>query len=201
MKTKNVKRVAQSGNNKMPNKMKRKPKTSPNDLDSLPLSERVCDGRSRSAAKAMKKFLRDAGVEGADGGERQCFGPQCINGARPYSNYCSDECGLRLATKRLETLLPKAVADFRRKQPVADQLAHKRLDEIRQKSIKHRERLQNLCAMEGQLQVWTRQAKMIKCEQEDDVNIRCANVKRIRKKFRFAKPSRSPSFFLYPGPD
>ncbi len=34
-----------------------------------------------------------------EGGQHQCFGPQCVQYSRPDSKYCSDECGLKLATK------------------------------------------------------------------------------------------------------
>ena len=30
-----------------------------------------------------------------------CYGPQCINASRPGSKYCSDQCGLKLATTRI----------------------------------------------------------------------------------------------------
>jgi COMPASS component SPP1 len=32
---------------------------------------------------------------------RQCYGPACIRAARPGSKYCSDDCGLKLATNRI----------------------------------------------------------------------------------------------------
>ena len=33
-----------------------------------------------------------------DSEPRQCYGPQCIELARDASKYCSDECGMKLAT-------------------------------------------------------------------------------------------------------
>jgi COMPASS component SPP1 len=32
---------------------------------------------------------------------RQCYGPACIQAAKQGSKYCSDECGMKLATNRI----------------------------------------------------------------------------------------------------
>lgn len=32
---------------------------------------------------------------------RQCYGPMCTKPSRPGSKYCSDACGLKLATNRI----------------------------------------------------------------------------------------------------
>ena len=33
---------------------------------------------------------------------RQCYGPNCVEPARHASKYCSDDCGLKLATRFVE---------------------------------------------------------------------------------------------------
>lgn len=30
---------------------------------------------------------------------KQCYGPGCIEAARPHSKYCSDSCGMKLAKR------------------------------------------------------------------------------------------------------
>lgn len=42
----------------------------------------------------------------------QCWGPECVNAARENSKYCSDECGIKLAHKRLATYLPVKYESF-----------------------------------------------------------------------------------------
>lgn len=37
----------------------------------------------------------------------QCQGPGCLFAARPHSKYCSEECGIQLAIRRIRTLLPE----------------------------------------------------------------------------------------------
>lgn len=39
------------------------------------------------------------GPPGDEGVALQCYGPMCVEPARSGSKYCSDECGLKLATK------------------------------------------------------------------------------------------------------
>ena len=38
---------------------------------------------------------------------RQCHGIDCINTARMSSKYCSDQCGLSLASLRIYQMLPE----------------------------------------------------------------------------------------------
>lgn len=43
---------------------------------------------------------------------RQCYGPGCINSARYGSKYCSDDCGVRLATNRIYQVLPQRIQEW-----------------------------------------------------------------------------------------
>ncbi|CAI8020698.1 CXXC-type zinc finger protein 1 [Geodia barretti] len=38
----------------------------------------------------------------------QCLGPGCVYAARPHSKYCSEECGIQLAIRRIKALLPES---------------------------------------------------------------------------------------------
>ena len=62
---------------------------------------------------------------------RHCYGPECIYAARKGSKYCSDECGVRLATNRMLEILPQRIQEWRNMPCAADHLSWKELEEIR----------------------------------------------------------------------
>lgn len=43
---------------------------------------------------------------------RQCYGPGCVNSAQYGSKYCSDECGLKLASHRIYQVLPQRIQEW-----------------------------------------------------------------------------------------
>ncbi|VDM67413.1 unnamed protein product [Strongylus vulgaris] len=51
---------------------------------------------------------------------RQCIEPDCVKQARDNSKYCSDECGIKLAKRRLLTLMPKKVEEYYGVQPESE---------------------------------------------------------------------------------
>ena len=63
----------------------------------------VCDCGCQKSRKPKQKHSEvaseEAGGEGREDEPRQCYGPGCVEMARQGSKYCSDECGLKLATK------------------------------------------------------------------------------------------------------
>lgn len=63
---------------------------------------------------------------------RHCGGPECINASRKGSKYCSDECGLRLATNRIIAILPSRIEEWQKLPCAADEMEKKELDKIRQ---------------------------------------------------------------------
>ncbi|XP_026681945.1 CXXC-type zinc finger protein 1-like [Diaphorina citri] len=42
----------------------------------------------------------------------QCVGPECVNPARDGSKYCSDSCGLKMATNRIYQVLPPRLQEW-----------------------------------------------------------------------------------------
>lgn len=61
---------------------------------------------------------------------RQCYGPTCINSARWGSKYCSDECGLKLATSRIYQVLPQRIQEWSLSPCVAEDKNKKALDQV-----------------------------------------------------------------------
>ena len=52
--------------------------------------------------------------ESSEEEEQQCLGPGCCNAARPRSRYCSEECGVALAVKRITTFMPDRREEMKR---------------------------------------------------------------------------------------
>lgn len=66
-------------------------------------------------------------------GQRHCFGTQCVNTARPQSKYCSDECGMKLATNRIFQFLPSRLQESNYSPSIATELNKKALEKNRAK--------------------------------------------------------------------
>lgn len=66
-------------------------------------------------------------------GIRQCEGPSCRMTARPQSKYCSDECGMKLATSRIYQVLPQRIQEWNLSPCIAEEQNKKMLDSIRGK--------------------------------------------------------------------
>ncbi|XP_035215389.1 CXXC-type zinc finger protein 1-like [Stegodyphus dumicola] len=68
-----------------------------------------------------------------DNRSMQCYGPGCVKGARKHSKYCSDSCGMKLATNRILTILPQRIEQWKIIPSSADELNRRQLVEIRKK--------------------------------------------------------------------
>jgi len=75
---------------------------------------------------------------------RQCFGVDCINCARVGSKYCSDQCGLSLASLRIYQTLPERIREWNLTPCRSGETNQKELVKIRAELQTVRERLEEL---------------------------------------------------------
>jgi COMPASS component SPP1 len=89
------------------------------------------------AAVAIKnemeiKSLIQVNNNNNDDNIQQCQGPSCINVALITSKYCSNECGLQLAAKRMQLLLPDKLEQYTKTPINANQLNLLEINRINQ---------------------------------------------------------------------
>lgn len=75
---------------------------------------------------------------------RQCYGPTCTNSARYGSKYCSDECGLKLATNRILQVLPQRIQEWALSPCSAEESNIRALDQVRKQQVEVKQILQEL---------------------------------------------------------
>uniref|UniRef100_A0A1A9WT15 CXXC-type zinc finger protein 1 n=1 Tax=Glossina brevipalpis TaxID=37001 RepID=A0A1A9WT15_9MUSC len=92
-------------------------------------------------------------------GIRQCYGPGCHKNARPQSKYCSDECGINLATNRIFQVLPQRVQEWNLTHCRAEEENKKQLDQIRAKQAMVRFALAELDKRHMELDMIVERAK------------------------------------------
>lgn len=106
------------------------------------------DGHARP--KKRRRDWRDLGQSSSEdeaGAEmdlkpRQCYGPQCTKCARVGSKYCSEQCGLSLASHRIYQTLPDRIREWNMKPCKAEENNRKELERIRAELQDVRQRLE-----------------------------------------------------------
>lgn len=86
---------------------------------------------SRSKRNRRKTMSDDSGDELKPHIPQHCYGPGCIHSARKGSKYCSDKCGIKLASARILEILPQRLEN-KQITYYADTLSTKELAKIRQ---------------------------------------------------------------------
>lgn len=120
-------------------------------------------------------------VVGADY-PRQCYGPGCTEAAREGSKYCSDDCGLKLATNRIFEILPQRIQQWQATPCIAEQNNRQELEKIRHQQRLAQEKLMMLDKRRRDLDALIERAKRSTiqpdiengdAEEEADLNIFC----------------------------
>ncbi|XP_063979517.1 CXXC-type zinc finger protein 1-like [Diachasmimorpha longicaudata] len=96
--------------------------------------------------KPSKKRKRDSSNERIEFLEppQQCYGPACTKQSRLGSKYCSDECGMKLATNRIYQVLPQRIHEWSLTSCVAEMNNRRALESVRKQQHEVRRILQEL---------------------------------------------------------
>lgn len=92
-------------------------------------------------------------------GLRHCYGPGCKKNARPQSKYCSDNCGILLATNRIFQVLPQRVQEWGLSRCRAEEENKKQLHQVRAKQAVVRFALAELDKRHSELDLIVQRAK------------------------------------------
>ncbi|KAK2176784.1 hypothetical protein NP493_640g02009 [Ridgeia piscesae] len=112
----------------------------------------------------------EVGGEAREDEPRQCYGPGCVEMARQGSKYCSDECGLKLATNRIFEILPQRIQGWQTTACIAEENNKLALEKIRREQQNARQRLVELDLRHQELSALVERATkaIIAPEQETD---------------------------------
>lgn len=105
--------------------------------------------------------------------QRQCYGPGCTAMARSGSKYCSDDCGLKLATNRIYELLPHRIQQWQSSSCHADEASRRQLEQIRKQQLDARNTLQNLESRREQLEALITRAKRTPLAEDEEAADDC----------------------------
>lgn len=89
----------------------------------------------------------------------QCLGPECVNAAMLNSKYCSHECGMKLAKKRLIAYMRSRFNDLSQQPSESDKLNTGELEKINAEMEKLKKRLVELEQRNQQLDSIIERAK------------------------------------------
>jgi len=109
-------------------------------------------GKIKTGTKRKRKQESDSDVDPTTyfdstaslDGSRQCYGHKCIKEARDGSKYCSDNCGINLASLRIMQTLPDRIREWNLMPCEADKRNRKELESIRAKQDNVKANLEQL---------------------------------------------------------
>ncbi|EEB20258.1 cpg binding protein, putative [Pediculus humanus corporis] len=99
---------------------------------------------------------------------RQCYGPMCTKPSRPGSKYCSDTCGLKLATNRIYQVLPQRIQEWSLCHCIAEENNKKALETVRKQQLEVRRILHELDKRHLELDAVIARGKQCKVEESED---------------------------------
>ncbi|XP_074645336.1 CXXC-type zinc finger protein 1-like isoform X2 [Tubulanus polymorphus] len=123
---------------KSPRKRSSKPHRSRKTKVSRPKARHLSNRKDIDYEELDRSFFED------EEEEKQCYGPGCINVARKGSKYCSDECGMKLATNRIYEILPPRIQNWNSTACLAEENNKKELEKIRKLQLDARQKIGEL---------------------------------------------------------
>ena len=125
-------------------------------------------------AKKRKGWRAARGRESSDDSEtevdlspRQCYGMDCVLTARVASKYCSDQCGLSLASLRIYQTLPERIREWNLTKCSATQTNQKELVKIRSQLTTAREKLEEVDRQVEELEQLIARVKKLAPQEKD----------------------------------
>ncbi|XP_075932519.1 CXXC-type zinc finger protein 1a [Anarhichas minor] len=97
--------------------------------------------RHRERVRHSERGGGEGGAKEVGGAVRQCLGPGCVQLARTSSKYCSEDCGMKLATNRIYEILPQRIQQWQQSPCVAEEMGRRQLERIRKEQQAARLRL------------------------------------------------------------
>ncbi|XP_059393856.1 CXXC-type zinc finger protein 1-like [Carassius carassius] len=138
--------------------------------------DKKIDKKKESRRHKQKQKHRDRSRhrergDGRHGGDmQQCLGPNCIEPALPNSKYCSEDCGMKLATNRIYEILPQRIQQWQQSPCIAEEHGKKQLERIRREQQAARMRLAEMERRFHELEGIIAKAKQQMVQQDEDVN-------------------------------
>lgn len=132
------------------------------------------EGRKRSSRHKIKKDEYGIEKEKTRGKKeeeviKQCYGPACVNAARIGSKYCSDSCGMKLATNRIFEFLPHRIRQWQSTTCLAEEKNRLALESIRRQQQEAKQILTQLDKRQENLENLIERAKKTPIALEQEV--------------------------------
>lgn len=132
------------------------------------IKERKSDAENHRGDSSSDAERPVRGKPSINTGPMQCYGPGCINQARPESKYCSDNCGLQLATNRIYQVLPQRIQEWAMSPCIAETMNRQQLETVRRQQKEVRAVLKELDKRHEELDAILERAKNATVAEEEE---------------------------------
>ncbi|XP_025108087.1 CXXC-type zinc finger protein 1-like isoform X1 [Pomacea canaliculata] len=123
--------------------------------------------RSGSSRWRSQQEKEEVG-EVEEDGPRQCFGPGCVQQAREGSKYCSDDCGMKLAKRRIYEILPSQIQRWQSSPCVGEENNRRALERVRREQMESRRIITQLDQKHQELDALLERCKLVPIDPDLD---------------------------------